>query len=149
MDIAARQLTGPSTHIILRGISVLPLHPAERMSTAGGDSAPGVGRGPPSTCHPANIWHGGISASLALMLGSGHPATPLDQLLSVSLVFIEAAESFLQKKGRDFPESQGKTCADLPQLQKPQSSARQRHQQTKAVSVAKTSFDVGSCATQG
>lgn len=54
---------------------------------------------------------------------SGQPATPLDQLLSASLAFIEAAESFLKKKGRDFLESQGKTCADLPQPQKERPSA--------------------------
>lgn len=54
---------------------------------------------------------------------SGQPATPLDQLLSASLAFIEAAESFLKKKGRDFPKSQGKTCADLPQPQKERPSA--------------------------
>ena len=83
------------------------------------------------------------------MLRSGQPVTPLGRLLSVSLAFIEAAESFLKKKGRDFPESQGKTCADLPEPQKAGQSAKQRHQWTKAVRVAKTSFNAGSCATQG
>lgn len=44
--------------------------------------------------------------------------TPLDQQLSVSSTVIEAAKNFLKKKGNDFPESQGETCADLPQPRK-------------------------------
>lgn len=100
MDIAARQLTGPGAHVILKGISVLPLCAAEEMGAVGRLCTWSGQRTPqcPPPCAGTN---------LALTLGSGQPATRLDQLLSVSLAFREAAESFLQKKGRDFPESQG------------------------------------------
>lgn len=64
----------------------------------------------PSASHPASTRHGGIGTIPML--------APPDQPRSASAAFTEAAERSLKLKGREFPESQGKTHNDLPQPQR-------------------------------
>lgn len=107
-----------------------------------GGPAPGVCRGPVPV--PAIL-----PASIAEASASPQCShRRLDQPRSASVAFTEAAERSLKLKGTEFPESQGKTRADFPQPQKAQPPAKQRHQQTETVYVAKTSFNAGFCAAQ-